>query len=304
MNALELIANKMGKLSKTKKRLAEYILANWENIAFLSASQLSKEVKISESVIVRFAYQVGFDGYPAMQDSIQELVRTKLSLVDRYRSGQSEGYDIQSIHRSLNIDLENLRSSVEHCSPEEIIEAVNLISNAGKIVVLAARSSAGPALILSQYLNEILGNTHFYNFNTGDIYDHLRLLGQSDLVIAISFSWYTRQTIEAVDFTKKKGASVLTITDNYSSPLVQYGDVNLFVNVNSTSFFVSHVGTLGLIHILLKFVSQKVSDRSLESLSEMQDIYKEYYVFPVNDEKKQNDPSISAKKSNYSQNDK
>lgn len=274
---LEIIKEKSSDLSHLKKKLANYILSNWEDVAFLSAGQLARAVGISESVIVRFAADIGFSGYPALQESIQELVKSRLSLVDMYRHSSGNSTEVEAVNRVLHNDLNNLRNTLEQCPPEDIVSAVDLITGARKIIVVASRSSAGPAQILSIYLNEILENTQFVSYGIGDIYDHLRTLDSNDLVIGISFAWYTQSTVEALEFAKERGCRTLIITDTHVSPITQLGDVSLFAKPNSVSYFLSHVATVGLINVLLYLVSQKTGERSVKALTEMQEIYKRYY---------------------------
>lgn len=277
MNALEIIREKSNDLSQLKQKLANYILSNWEDVAFLSAGQLSRVVGISESVIVRFACDVGFSGYPALQEAIQALVKDRLSLVDMYRHSSGSINEVEVVNRILNNDINNLRSTLEQCPPEDIVSAVDLITKARRIIVVASRSSSGPAQILTLYLNEILGNTQFHSYGIGDIYDQLRPLDSRDLVIGISFAWYTRNTIEALEFGKSRGCKILSITDTHGSPLKELGDVSLFTKVNGISYFLSHTATLGLINVLLYLVSQQAGERSVKALTEMQEIYKKYY---------------------------
>lgn len=277
MNPLAIIKEKLNDLSKSKQMLANYILSNWQDVAFLSAGQLARAVGISESVIVRFAVDIGYSGYPDLQEEIQELVKDQLGLVDMYRKTSGESTVVDAVNKVLHNDLKNLTKTLEQCHPEDITAAVDLISSARRIVILASRTTAGPAQVLSIYLNQILGNTQFLTNGIGDIYDHLKNLDSNDLVIGLSFSWHTRYTVEALNFVKKRGCKMLIITDSLGSPLTHLGDANLFCKPDGVSYFLSHVAPIGLINVLLYLVSTKMGERSIKALTEMDEIYKEYY---------------------------
>lgn len=278
MNALELIAEKAHTLSQAKQELANYILANWEEAAFMPAGQLARAVGLSESVIVRFATDLGYSGYPQMRAALQELLRDRISLVEMFRKSSQDAGDTGGIAQVLEEDLSNLRTTIEQCQADDVVAAADLIIQSRRVVVLGARSSAGPGYILALYLNEVLGNTQFLPLGMGDLYDQLRSLDNRDLVIGISFAWYTKYIVDALEFVRAKGCRTLAITDTHASPLLKHADMHFHVRVGNSSFYVSHVATLGLVHVLLKLVSQKAGDRAVGSLTEMEQIYQKYYI--------------------------
>ena len=77
------IQNDIHAFSKGQKKIAAYILSNYDKAAFMTASRLGKTVEVSESTVVRFAVELGYEGYPEMQKTLQELVRNKLTSVQR-----------------------------------------------------------------------------------------------------------------------------------------------------------------------------------------------------------------------------
>mgnify|MGYP000809868685 CR=1 FL=1 len=78
-SVLQTIRNGMDTFSKGQKRIANYILENYDKAAFMTASKLGKTVQVSESTVVRFATQLGYEGYPSMQRALQEMIRGKLT---------------------------------------------------------------------------------------------------------------------------------------------------------------------------------------------------------------------------------
>ena len=90
--------------SKGQKRIANYILESYDKAAFMTASKLGKTVAVSESTVVRFAVELGFDGYPSMQRSLQEMVRTRLTSVQRIEAANDRFGDQDVVSSVLQSD--------------------------------------------------------------------------------------------------------------------------------------------------------------------------------------------------------
>jgi DNA-binding MurR/RpiR family transcriptional regulator len=277
------IRDHLPQLSVAKQNVGAYILSNWQEVAFLTITQLARAVNVSDSVVVRFAHDIGFSGYPQLQEEIRNLVKQELGLVDMYRRSADEEDGNKTrrlIDRVLANDVDNLTRTLESLDLADVEKAVDLIAGAREIALLGTRSSAGPALICALYLNSILRNARFYNNNFGDLFDQLRTLGEDDVVIAISFAWYTQQTISALEYCRERGARAISITDSQNSPLVALSDVSLIARPEGVSFYLSQVSTLGIVNILLYLVANRTRERSEGALEEMQEVYSRFIVPP------------------------
>jgi DNA-binding MurR/RpiR family transcriptional regulator len=296
-STLEDIRVQSATMSAAKRAVGTFIVENWRYAAFLNAARLASEVSVSESVVVRFAKELGFRGYPELQDTIQNLVMDDMGILDLYRGTTEErSSTIDSrIQHSLDSDIGNLTQTMQGVAAADAEAAARLLSNARQIAVIGSRTSRAPASIAAVYLNAVLANArHFDNANS-DIYDQLRSLDERDVVVAFILRHYNRETVAEVAFARERGAKVITITDSYDSPLVPYSDYVFYAKVSSPSFYLSHVGTVGIVNLLLLLVATLGdSDRQAENLAEVARIYDTFYYSnpprrrPRNDEKRVN----------------
>ena len=154
-NVLMTIQDHMGSFSKGKKRIGQYILENYDKAAFMTAAKLGKTVKISESTVVRFAADLGYDGYPAMQKALQEMIRNKLTAVQRIEVSKDRLGDQDILATVVHSDIEKLRLTLEGIDRQEFSQVVDAIVGARKIYILGVRSAAGLSDFLNFYFNLI-----------------------------------------------------------------------------------------------------------------------------------------------------
>ena len=127
------IQTQLHTFSKGQKRIAGYILESYDKAAFMTASKLGKTVSVSESTVVRFAVELGFDGYPSMQRTLQELVRTRLTSVQRIEVA-NDRFDGQDVVASvLQSDIESIRMTAESIDRSEMDACVDAILHAKHI---------------------------------------------------------------------------------------------------------------------------------------------------------------------------
>ena len=155
---MKLIQMRFPRLSKGQKLIAEYILKNYDKAAFMTAAKLGVSVGVSESTVVRFAIELGFSGYPKLQKSLQELIKNKLTTVQRLELSSdyiTEGHALKGV---LKADMENIRATMEKIDYNTFEDVVNNIFAAKRIYIIGLRSSMALAEFLGFYLNIILQN--------------------------------------------------------------------------------------------------------------------------------------------------
>ena len=107
------IQNEIHAFSKGQKKIASYILTNYDKAAFMTASRLGKTVEVSESTVVRFAVELGYAGYPEMQKTLQELVRNKLTSVQRIEVASDQFGNQDVVSSVLQRDANAIRMTAE-----------------------------------------------------------------------------------------------------------------------------------------------------------------------------------------------
>lgn len=271
--------------SKGQKRIATYILENYDKAAFMTASKLGKLVGVSESTVVRFAAELGYDGYPSMQRALQEIIRSRLTSTQRIRAA-GEMFDRRDVLSVVaESDMSKLRYMAEESNPDDFSSAVARIAEAKHVYIFGMRSSTFVAGYLHFYMRLLVKNvTLLQASSAGEVFEQLLHVGPGDVLIAISFPRYSRITMNAVKFARDRGATIIAVTDNELSPVYQMSDEALLAPCEMISFVDSMVAPLCLINALLVAMAGQMGERVSTTFAELEDIWKEYGVFGKTDD--------------------
>nr|MCR4943292.1 MurR/RpiR family transcriptional regulator [Clostridium sp.] len=276
---MRIIQVKFPKLSKGQKLIAEYILKNYDKAAFMTAAKLGDSVGVSESTVVRFANELGFLGYPKLQKALQELIKNKLTTVQRLELSKDLISDGDTLKGVLKADMENIRATLEKINPYTFEQVLNSIFEAKKIYIIGLRSSTALAEFLGFYLNIILQNVRMVSYGISDIFEQMINVGEGDLVIGIGFPRYATKTIDALDFSKRRGAKVLALTDSLLSPLASHADYTLIAQSNMASFVDSLVAPLSVINALIIAVGMREKESISDTFTNLELIWRDYNVY-------------------------
>ena len=266
------------RLSKSHRRIADYIVEHYDKAVFMTAAALGKAVGISESTVVRFAAAMGYDGYPALQHSLQELVRHRLTAVQRFEmSSDIKPADV--LPTVFKADMQNIRHTVEGLDHQAFSEVVRRMLAARSIYVLGLRSAAPLAQFFGYYLHFIFDDVRVVASGTSDVFEAIARIRKTDVLVGISFPRYSTRTLEAMRIAHESGAQVIGMTDGPMSPLHQEADICLSARTDMASFVDSLVAPLSLINALLVALAlEKKQDlnRHLEKLEGIWDAYSVY----------------------------
>ena len=280
-NAQELIQrlNHSGKkLSKSHRRIAECIVTHYDKVVFMTASKLGEYVGVSESTVVRFAAALGYSGYPQLQKALQELLRHRLTASQRFELTNDMDH-VQVLTKVLKADIQNIRSTLDELDIGSFERAIDAIIQTRQIYVMGLRSSAPIAEFFVHYLKFIFPNVRVVTSGVSDVFEQLSRIGEGDLLIGISFPRYASRSIEAMDFARKQGASLIAITDGPLSPLHSTADICLMAKSDMSSFVDSFAAPLSLINALLVALGQRRRTEVSEYFNKMERIWAEYDVY-------------------------
>ncbi|MDR0840922.1 MAG: MurR/RpiR family transcriptional regulator [Christensenellaceae bacterium] len=266
-----------GSFSKGQKLLANYIMDNYDKAAFLTAARMGHTVGVSESTVVRFAYALGYDGYPALQRSLQELIRNRLTGVQRIQLTSDMEQD-KVLLTVLKSDIANLRATIDAVDNEAFNQVVDALFSAHKTYIVGMKSAVPLAQFLGYYLNFVLDNVSIVNVST-DPYESLIFAGEHDLCIGISFPRYSTRTVQALDFAKSQGSKVVAITDSVFSPIAERADHVLLAHSDMASFADSLTAPLSLINALIVAASLRRKDEVYARLEQLESIWKREKVY-------------------------
>ncbi len=276
------ISNKMSTLSKGQKLIANYILSHYDKAAFLTAAKLGEIVGVSESTVVRFANEFNYDGYPKLQKALEELVKNKLTTVQRISLTSDKIFNKQKsiLKIVLQEELENIRSTLEEIDEIDFEKSVDVILNSKKIYILGIRSSGALASFLGFYLNLIFDNiTLVYTNSASEVFEQMLRIEKNDVAIGISFPRYSKKTVKAMEYANSKGATVIAITDSKKSPLIKYSHLCLLAKSNMVSFVDSLVAPMSVINALLVAISMRKKEQISHNFEQLENIWNEYQVY-------------------------
>ena len=282
-NLLREIEERMSTFSKGQKLISNYIIENYDKAAYMTASRLGSIVHVSESTVVRFANELGFEGYPEFQHALQEIVRTKLTSFQRMEVTNNLIGDGDVLTKVLMSDSDKIKRTLEEIDREDFEAAVDAIVAAKKIYVLGARSASALAGFLAHSLRMISDEVVQVQTSSGsEMFEQLMSIGEEDAVIAVSFPRYSKKVINAVEFAKHSGADVISITDSAMSPIAAQADQLLLAKSDMASFVDSLVAPLSIINAIIVAVARKKQDELTVRLHQLESIWDEYDVYDKN----------------------
>ena len=277
---LTYIQENMTSFSKGQKLIANYILQSYDKAAFMTASKLGKTVNVSESTVVRFAAELGFDGYPSMQKTLQEMIRNKLTAIQRVEVSKERIGNQDVMTMVMQSDIEKIRMTLDETDQVSFNQAVAAIANAKRIYVLGVRSASVLANFISFYFRFMFDNLVSVDTSSiSEVFEQIVHISADDVFIGLSFPRYSKRTIKAMQYAKDQGAKVVAITDSKVSPLTKIADVSLLAKSDMASFVDSLVAPLSLVNALIVAISREKAVHLESSLNRLESILEEYDVY-------------------------
>lgn len=270
MSLFENIQSIIPTLSEAKRNVAYYILDNWMEVAFLPASQVARNAKVSESVVVRFSQDIGFSGFPDFQRNLQKILKSRLftsqsSELEKNETFEDSNREIVDVyHKALN----NIEKVFKHNSLETFQHCLDKIIDAERVLILARKNSLGVAQMLNVHINEVYAKSVIYDGDTIEALDFIRGLNEKDLVIFISIPAYSKRMITYSDYVKERNIPQLAITNSYQNEFAKNADHVLLTSVDSLAFSNSHVGTIFIVDILMHLLTEQNKAYLLKFLEE------------------------------------
>lgn len=277
---LALLQAKEPTLSKGQRRIARYILESYDKAAFMTANRLGKTVGVSESTVVRFAVELGFDGYPGMQKAMQSMVVNRLTSFQRIEVTNDRLGNQDVLSMVLQSDMEKLRQSAETVDRAAFDAAVKSVLDAKRVFILGVRSAAPLASFLGYYLNYMFQNVHIITASgTSEMFEQIVGVNAQDAVIAISFPRYSSTTAKAAQYCRSTGATVIGLTDSALSPLGQTSDHVLCAKSSMVSLVDSLVAPMSVVNALIVAIAAKKEKELSKTFHELERIWEEYHIY-------------------------
>ncbi len=281
---LKTIEEQMPSFSKGQKLIGRYVLEHYDKAAYMTAAKMGKIVGVSESTVVRFAIELGYDGYPDFQNSLKKLIPTRLTAFQRVEVTNSLLGDGNVLEKVLLSDAEKIRRTLEEIDQSSFEEAVEKIVSAKTIYIIGVRSSSSLAGFLTYNLRMIFDRVVFVQTTSGsEMFEQIMRIGEGDVMIAISFPRYSKRIINAVEYARSRNADVVALTDSKLSPIAAHADQLLIARSDMVSFVDTLVAPLSIINALVVALSRKKHDELAERLRSLEEVWEKYDVYDTRD---------------------
>lgn len=277
---MTLIAEKQSGFSKGQRLIADYITKNYDKAAFMTAYKLGQTVGVSESTVVRFAAELGFDGYPQLQKAMQELTRSRLTSIQRIEATEARMSGEEVLENIISCDIANIRKTLEEIPQEVFNDAVEAIVNARRVYIYGAGSSRALAIFLAYYLKMLMIDVNLMSTSSEtEIFEDMLHIGSEDVAIGISFPRYSSKAVKAMHFAHTRNAPVIAITDSQISPIAGLATHLLLAHSDTAAIVDSLVAPLSLINAIIVAISLKKKDVVTSRLLELEKIWEEFEVY-------------------------
>lgn len=275
----------MPTFSKGQRRIANYILNSYDKAAFMTASKLGQKVDVSESTVVRFATELGYEGYPAMQRALQEMVRNRLTALQRIEVSNDRMANQDVLSTVMHTDAENIRLTLDGLNRETFDKAVEAIIAARKVYIVGVRAASAISDFLGFYLGMTMENVTVVHVNSfSELFEQIFRIGERDVMVGISFPRYSKRTVKSMRYAKGQGATTIAITDSETSPLAELADYTLTARSDMVSFVDSLVAPLSLVNALIVAVSRQKGGELIGTFNKLEQIWDEYEVYEKTNE--------------------
>ncbi len=278
------MTSKYGKMSKSQRIIASYISDHYDQAVFMTAAELGKTLRISESTVVRFAMMLGYEGYPEFQDALEEWVKNQLT--DMQKSGIRFANSTQSevLQSVLQSDMEKIHDTLVHMDPSAFDTAIDIILRAKRVYISGIRSCEPLAEFLSFYLSMVRSDVFCLKTTSmSETFEQMIRIGEKDAFIGISFPRYSMRTLKAMEFANDRNAKIISITDTIHSPICMYSSCNLLARSDMVSIVDSLVAPLSVINALVVGLCMRRPAEVKNSLHTLEEVWNNYQVY-LNDE--------------------
>jgi len=287
MDIIEIIQDKYPDMSKGHRAIADFCIANYEQMAYITAHKLGELCGVSESTVVRFPQDLGFAGYPEFQKAIAEEHKSNLTSVQRLSYTDRFENTMDAAREVMKEDIANVKNTLDELDMDSFDKAVKCILKSRKIYIMGIRASAPLSEFMHFYMTLLFDDVVLVKSTcTNELFEQVMSITEDDVLIGISFPRYSSRTINSMEFAKKKGASIIAITDKDDTPMTRHADIKLFARSSMASFADSLTAPLSLINALLVALGMNRKDHIKGSLESLETMWAQFKVYETGNDRK------------------
>ncbi len=286
MDILHKIQSLMPELSKGQRAIGQYIIDHYDKAAYMTALRLGSVVNVSESTVVRFAIELGYEGYPDLQRSLRDMIRNRLTSLQRIEIADDRIGDDEILDKVINYDIEKMRATLETEDRVAFDNAVDTVLKAHTVYIMGVRSAATLAQFMYHYFNMIFPNVRLITATgRSETYEQLLRIGKDDVFIGITFPRYSKRVIDAAEFAREAGATTVALTDSADSPIASLADDLLLARSDMASFVDSLVAPMSIINAMIVAIGKRRKSELANNLGRLEEIWDKYEVYEKSDDR-------------------
>ena len=258
-------------MTKVQQKLANFLRDSYTEVAFLSVHQLASRAGVSSASVVRFCQDLGYSGYVPVQAEMKNLVQENMAPMQEIRLSIAESTDGgDALREAIKDNITCLENSYTPALREGFKRSIDMLASARTVYVLGLRTTYSVSYYLYFMLCQVRDNVVIIEPGTGDMYDHLSMSGAGDVLIAISFSRYTRQTLEITNFMRNRKLAVIAITDRHTAPIARQAEAVLVARNSPRTF--SFVTAFTIANALVVELGRHNPETTMKRLQERENI--------------------------------
>lgn len=260
-------------LTPKARILANYILQNPRKAVFMTTKELARTCGVSEATVVRFASQLGYEGYGAFQQTLRDFVDTQLTMLDRTDLSSRSGPDTDRLGRVVYEEMENLKLFLEAVDVDTLNQIVEFLEKSTSIYVIGSRLSYTFAYYLGWSLTKIRSNIHILKGSDSTAIDWLTIAARENLVIIIATTRYPNELIRLGKMVRRLGQTLIVIADSALCPLTQFAHLALVAPSKNIPF----IGNPTTISCIINYLVLELASRNGDQLKKHQEKIEQAY---------------------------
>ncbi len=261
-------------LSKNQKRIADFILNNFDRIPFQSVQEVSEATSLSVASIVRFAQKIGFKGFLELRDQIAKSLQHRIKNQQIFSLINNKNLKEDTFTSVANHDINNINNTLHSLDRNHFANSINLLLRADKVHTAGLGISYLLAEILSYQLNQVAIKSNCLIHTHTSFMEQVLTLNKKDVIVAFSLPPYSNETIDAVKFAKSKGIKTIAITNKESSPVTFYSETQLVIQSKNMLFTNSFSSIAVLINAIATECAVRNKSKANKMLKELNEVVK------------------------------
>jgi len=257
----EVVRQRLDSLSPAERRLARVLLASYPIAGLESVARFAERAGVSPPTVTRFITKLGFRGYPEFQEKLRDEVQARLSSpLARYRDEPKRD---SAINDALEISTHNLRATLELLSDRDLKEAVHLLADVRRrVMILGGRVSAPLARYLAGQLHLLRPGIGLVDSERSAPAQQLIDMRKTDVLVVFDYRRYQPDTIDSARVAAARGCDVILFTDPWLSPASAFARQVLVTSVETVGPFDSLVGAMAVVEAVIAAVLRQLGPRA------------------------------------------